>query len=124
MKEQGRSLRLSIIVGESDQWHHKPLYTEIVHRAHAMLLHLAPSPVTRLHRAIALRYTARPAAALRELDGLGDRLDGYHLFHATRAELLRDLGRPAEARAADERALRLTRNPAEQAIMHERLTWA
>ncbi|WP_199520884.1 DUF190 domain-containing protein [Jiangella anatolica] len=34
MKEQGRSLRLSIFVGESDRWHHKPLYTEIVHRAH------------------------------------------------------------------------------------------
>ncbi|PZF86085.1 hypothetical protein C1I92_02585 [Jiangella anatolica] len=34
VKEQGRSLRLSIFVGESDRWHHKPLYTEIVHRAH------------------------------------------------------------------------------------------
>ncbi|TDD66795.1 RNA polymerase sigma factor [Jiangella aurantiaca] len=88
-----------------------------------MLLHLAPSPVTRLHRAVALRYTAGPAAALRELDDLADRLDGYHLFHATRAGLLRDLGRPDEARSADQRALRLTRNPAEQAILHERLQW-
>lgn len=34
MKTPGRALRLSIFVGESDRWHHKPLYTEIVHRAH------------------------------------------------------------------------------------------
>ncbi|SEE66294.1 RNA polymerase sigma factor [Jiangella alba] len=89
-----------------------------------LLLTLAPSPVTRLHRAVALRYTAGPAAALRSLDALDDRLDGYHLLHATRAGLLRDLGRPDEARAADARALELTTNPAEQAILHERLRWA
>jgi uncharacterized protein len=35
MKLQGRSMRLTIFVGESDQWHHHPTYTEIVHRAHA-----------------------------------------------------------------------------------------
>lgn len=35
MKRTGRAVRLSIFVGESDQWHHKPLYAEIVHRAHA-----------------------------------------------------------------------------------------
>ncbi|HKT02648.1 MAG TPA: DUF190 domain-containing protein [Rugosimonospora sp.] len=34
MKLQGAATRLSIFVGEDDQWHHKPLYTEIVHRAH------------------------------------------------------------------------------------------
>src|SRR5215468_3745273 len=34
MKLEGRALRLTIFVGEGDQWHHKPLYTEIVHRAH------------------------------------------------------------------------------------------
>ncbi|SDT24022.1 RNA polymerase sigma factor [Jiangella sp. DSM 45060] len=89
-----------------------------------LLLTLAPSPVTRLHRAVALRYVAGPAAALSEVDELGDRLDGYHLLHATRAGLLRDLGRPDEARAADARALELTSNPAEQAILHERLRWS
>jgi uncharacterized protein len=36
MKLEGPALRLTIFVGESDQWHHKPLYTEIVHRAHAV----------------------------------------------------------------------------------------
>ncbi|MGB8022033.1 MAG: DUF190 domain-containing protein [Candidatus Nanopelagicales bacterium] len=35
MKLEGPALRLSIFVGESDQWHHRPVYTEIVHRAHA-----------------------------------------------------------------------------------------
>jgi PII-like signaling protein len=35
MKLEGSALRLTVFIGESDQWHHKPLYTEIVHRAHA-----------------------------------------------------------------------------------------
>jgi RNA polymerase sigma-70 factor (ECF subfamily) len=88
-----------------------------------MLLHLAPSPITRVHRAIALRYTAGPQAALDELDTLGDALDGYHLFHATRADLLRALGQPYQARSADERALELTANPAEQALLQQRISW-
>jgi RNA polymerase sigma-70 factor (ECF subfamily) len=50
-------------------------------------------------------------------------LDGYHLYHATRAELLRQLGHPGEARAADRRALELTANPAEQAILRRRISW-
>ena len=87
-----------------------------------MLLHLAPSPVTRLHRAIALRYVAGPAVALAELDPLADTLDHYHLFHATRAELLRALGHPYQARTADQRALELTTNPAERALLHQRIT--
>jgi RNA polymerase sigma factor (sigma-70 family) len=86
-----------------------------------MLLHLAPSPVTQMHRAIALRYVAGPAAALAELDTLADQLDDYHLFHATRAELLRDLDRFEDARAADEQALQLTTNPAEQHLLRQRL---
>ena len=89
-----------------------------------MLLHLAPSPVTRLHRAIALRYVSGPAAALAEVDALAASLDNYHLLHATRAELLRALGDPDAARAADERALALTNNPAEQALLRHRLDWS
>jgi predicted RNA polymerase sigma factor len=88
-----------------------------------MLLHLAPSPVTRLHRAIALRYTSGPAAALDALNALAEPLAQYHLYHATRAELLRALGHPYQARLADERALALTANPAEQAVLRERLEW-
>ncbi|GAB3967045.1 RNA polymerase sigma factor [Plantactinospora veratri] len=86
-----------------------------------MLLHLAPSPVTALHRAVAMRYVAGPTAALAELDTLATELDGYHLFHATRAELLRDLGQHDLARTADQRALRLTTNPAEQHLLRRRL---
>jgi RNA polymerase sigma factor (sigma-70 family) len=88
-----------------------------------MLLHLAPSPVTRLHRAIALRHATGPSEAFAEMDELAGELDGYHLYHATRAELLRDLGHPEEARTADRRALELTTNPAEQALLHRRITW-
>ncbi|PZG23710.1 RNA polymerase sigma factor [Nonomuraea aridisoli] len=88
-----------------------------------MLLHLAPSPVTRLHRAVAVRYTRGPRAALAELEGLGPPLQRYALYHATRAELLRDLGRREEARRADERALDLTANPAQQALLERRLRW-
>jgi len=51
-------------------------------------------------------------------------LDGYHLYHATRADLCRDLGRRQEASAADRRALSLTANPAEQAVLQERIACA
>jgi RNA polymerase sigma factor (sigma-70 family) len=88
-----------------------------------MLLHLAPSPVTRLHRTIAFRYTAGPEAALAELNTLAGALDRYHLYHATRAELLRQVGQPEEAQAADRRALELTHNPAEQAVLQQRIAW-
>ena len=89
-----------------------------------MLLHLAPSPVTRLHRAIAVRYATGARAAMAELDDLAGLLGEYHLYHASRAELLRELGQPEQARAADQRALELTANPAEQALLHQRLSWA
>ena len=58
-----------------------------------------------------------------ELDDLADALGEYHLYHASRAELLRELGHPEQARAADRRALELTANPAEQAVLQQRLTW-
>lgn len=88
-----------------------------------MLLCLAPSPLTRLHRAIARRYTAGAEAALAEVDDLAEALDRYHLYHATRADLLRTLGRTDDARAADRRALDLTANPAEQAVLRQRIDW-
>jgi RNA polymerase sigma-70 factor (ECF subfamily) len=54
-------------------------------------------------------------------DALAGPLAGYHLLHATRAQLLRDLGRASEARVADEHALGLTGNPAERALLEQRL---
>src|SRR5205823_4748548 len=86
------------------------------------LLGYLPSPVIRLHRAIAAGQVFGARAALDEVDTLAGELGGYHLYHATRAELLRDLGRTAEARGADAQALRLTGNPAERALLEQRLT--
>ncbi|HEY6296405.1 MAG TPA: DUF6596 domain-containing protein, partial [Streptosporangiaceae bacterium] len=86
----------------------------------ALVCHL-PSPVTRLHRAIALGQVLGPQAALNEADTLARDLDRYYLYHATRAALLRELGQIAQARQADERALGLTANPAERALLEQRL---
>jgi RNA polymerase sigma-70 factor (ECF subfamily) len=86
------------------------------------LLELMPSPVVELNRAIARRYRDGAAAALPDVERLADALDSYYLFHATRAELLRDLGREPEARAALQRALQLTANPAERVLLQQRLS--
>ena len=86
------------------------------------LLALMPSPVVELNRAIARRYRDSAAAALPDVERLAAALDTYYLFHATRAELLRDLGREPEARAALGRALELTANPAERALLQRRLS--
>jgi len=88
---------------------------------YSLLLAFQPSPVVRLNRAIALRHLAGPAPALAEVEALALELDSYHLLHATRAELLRDLGRAEEARAEDEAALKLTQNPAERELLRQRL---
>jgi RNA polymerase sigma-70 factor (ECF subfamily) len=75
----------------------------------------------RLNRAIALAQYGGPARALAELDSLADPLRNYHLLHATRAQLLRQLGRGLEARSADATALALTGNVAERHLLTERL---
>jgi len=87
----------------------------------ALVSHL-PTPVVALHRAIAYGQVAGPTAALAELDTLTGPLNSYYLFHATRAHLLRALGRHGEARRADERALQLTSNSAERALLEQRLS--
>jgi RNA polymerase sigma-70 factor, ECF subfamily len=83
------------------------------------LLALAPSPVVALNRAVAVAEVEGPAAALALVDGLD--LDGYYLFHAVRADLLRRLGRPAEAAPAYEAAIARTANAAERAFLERRL---
>jgi RNA polymerase sigma factor (sigma-70 family) len=86
-------------------------------------LHLfTPSPVVRLNQAVATKFAIGPQAALAEVEPLAGPLDGYRLFHAVRAELLTDLGRPAEARAANERAFALAANPAERELLARRLS--
>jgi predicted RNA polymerase sigma factor len=82
---------------------------------------LDPSPVVLLNRAVATRFAVGPAPALDEVEALGDRLAGYHLWHAARADLLATLGRPAEALASARRALELATNPAERELMSRRV---
>jgi RNA polymerase sigma-70 factor (ECF subfamily) len=79
-----------------------------------------PSPVVELNRAVAVAELDGPDAGLRLVDGLAGALNGYHAFHATRADLLRRVGRSAEARAAYDAALALTDNPAETAYLTRR----
>jgi RNA polymerase sigma-70 factor (ECF subfamily) len=84
---------------------------------------LAPSPVVRLNHAVAVAFAEGPAAGLRLLDALTAEgsLDSYHLFHAARADLLRRLGRHAEAEAAYRAALDRVGNQAERRFLERRL---
>ncbi|SNY33576.1 RNA polymerase sigma factor [Paractinoplanes atraurantiacus] len=84
------------------------------------LAQLDPSPIVRLNRAVAVAEVDGPSAGLTEIDRLAEPLDGYHAFHAARADLLRRLGRTAEARTAYDRALALAGNPAERAYLTRR----
>jgi RNA polymerase sigma-70 factor (ECF subfamily) len=77
------------------------------------LLAVAPGPVVALNRAVAVAEVHGPAAALAIVDSLD--LDGYYLLHAIRADLLRRLGRPAEAAAAYDLAIARTANMTERA---------
>jgi RNA polymerase sigma-70 factor, ECF subfamily len=79
------------------------------------LLSVAPTPVVALNRAVAVGEVHGPAAALALVEELD--LDGYHLFHATRADLLRRLGRHREAAAAYGRAAALAPTDAERAFL-------
>jgi RNA polymerase sigma-70 factor, ECF subfamily len=83
------------------------------------LARLTGSPVVQLNRAVALAETAGPEAGLAATDGL--ELDGYHYLHSTRADFLRRLDRPDEARAAYERALELARSEHERRFLARRL---
>ncbi|MEI8412842.1 MULTISPECIES: RNA polymerase sigma factor [unclassified Kribbella] len=89
-----------------------------------MLMQLQPTPITRLHRAVAVRYVEDSKAALAELDELEPALRNYPLFHAIHGELLRADGRPEEAQHADRLALELTSNPAQLDLLHARLSRA
>ncbi|MHA3700566.1 RNA polymerase sigma factor [Jatrophihabitans sp. YIM 134969] len=84
------------------------------------LVRLDPSPVVALNRAVAVAELDGPGVALAEVDRLQDALAGYHAFHATRADLLRRLGRSADARAAYDCAIKLAGNTAETAFLRRR----
>jgi RNA polymerase sigma-70 factor (ECF subfamily) len=82
-----------------------------------------PSPVVALNRAVAVAMRDGPLAGLEIIDAIlaGGQLADYHLAHAARADLCRRLGRTAEARAAYQRALALTRQTPERRFLERRL---
>jgi RNA polymerase sigma-70 factor (ECF subfamily) len=94
----------------TDWWEIVQLYDQ--------LMAIAPSPVVALNRAVAVAEVDGPAAALALVDALD--LGGFHLFHAIRADLLRRLGRRAEATSAYEAAIELAENAAERAFLQRR----
>jgi RNA polymerase sigma-70 factor (ECF subfamily) len=92
-------------------------------RLYDVLERLQPSPIVSLNRAVAVAMGSGPEAALAIVDRLaasGD-LDGYHLLHAARADLLRRLGAAAEAAKSYRRALELATNDSERRFLERRL---
>src|SRR5207248_5349955 len=89
-------------------------WTQVV-QLYDQLLAVQPTPIVALHRAVAVGEVDGPAVALGLLDGLD--LDGYHVFHAVRADLLRRLGRDAEAAEAYAAAIARTGNAAEREFL-------
>jgi RNA polymerase sigma-70 factor (ECF subfamily) len=94
---------------------------EQIDRLYATLERLQPSPVVTLNRAVACRKVRGAGAALTMIEPLEARLAGYFHFHGLKGALLRDLGRPAEARAAFDRAISLANTPAEAAHIRQHL---
>lgn len=84
------------------------------------LVRLDASPVIALNRAIAVAELDGPEVALAVVDRLEDELAGYHAYHATRADLLRRLGRSQKSRAAYDKAIELAGNTAEVAYLTRR----
>jgi RNA polymerase sigma-70 factor (ECF subfamily) len=84
------------------------------------LLRLDPSPIVALNRAVAIAELDGPDVALAIVDRLEAELVGYHAYFATRADLLRRLGRAEESRAAYDRAITLAGNTAETAYLTRR----
>ncbi|HZX54471.1 MAG TPA: hypothetical protein VFE86_07305, partial [Ilumatobacteraceae bacterium] len=83
------------------------------------LMAIAPSPIVALNRAIAISETDGPATALVIVERLD--LEGYHLFHAVRGDLLERLDRHDEAAAAYRHSLELATNDVERDHLRRRL---
>jgi RNA polymerase sigma-70 factor (ECF subfamily) len=98
-------------------------WTRIV-ELYDLLAQADPSPVVDLNRAVAVAMQDGPAAGLALVDTIMARgeLEGYHLAHSARADLLRRLGRTSEARESYLRALALVRQEPEQRFLERRLS--
>ena len=94
-------------------------WPEIV-RLYDLLWPMTGSPVVGLNRAVAIGYARGAGAGLEAMADID--LDGYHAFHASRAELMRRTGDPRGARAEFERALELSSNQAERRLIQSRLS--
>jgi RNA polymerase sigma-70 factor, ECF subfamily len=90
-------------------------------RLYDLLESLQPSPIVSLNRAVAISMVDSPQTALKLVDGLAPQLDGYHLFHAARAELLRRIGADQEAAQSYALALGLVTNNSERRFLERRL---
>lgn len=97
-------------------------WAEIV-ALYGVLLGMVPTPVVELNRAVAIAMRDGPAAGLAVIDAILERGDlaGYHLAYSARADLLRRLGRNAEARTAYTRALELTQQEPERRFLQRRI---
>ena len=84
------------------------------------LLRLNPSPVVQFNRAIAVAQADGPAAGAGALEAVKG-MEGSHLYHAARGDLLRDLSRKEEAMVAYQQAAQLSRSPAEAALLKRKL---
>ncbi|WP_280265388.1 RNA polymerase sigma factor [Nocardia wallacei] len=87
---------------------------------YAQVLAIDPSPVVALNHAVAVAMSTGPEEGLALIDGI-EGLDRYHLLHAARADLLRRLGRTAEAATAYRRAHELAAEPADRRFLARRL---
>ncbi|HIK17602.1 MAG TPA: RNA polymerase sigma factor [Leptolyngbyaceae cyanobacterium M33_DOE_097] len=90
-------------------------------RLYGVLERLQPSPIVALNRAVAIAMADSPQTALGLIDQLSTELDNYHLFHATRADLLRRIGASQDATQSYQRALELVTNDSERRFLERRL---
>lgn len=97
---------------DTDWWQVVALYDQLVR--------LDPSPIIALNRAIAVAELDGLEPGLLAVDRLSQSLAGYHAYHATRADLLRRLGRNQESRAAYDQAIELAANSAELGYLKRR----
>jgi RNA polymerase sigma-70 factor (ECF subfamily) len=107
------ALQANIAALQTEDWIDWPRIAELYRE----LADVTGSPVVRLNGAVAVAEAEGPAAAL--VDALD--LDGYQYWHSTRGELLRRLGRKAEARAAYRRALDLAASVPERRYLQRRI---
>lgn len=108
------ALHASVAQAEETDWSQ-------ISALYGRLFALHRSPVVALNRAAAMSMAEGPEAALPLVDALESALEDYHLWHATRADLLRRLGRKTEAIRAYQRALELAQNEVERRFLSRRL---